>query len=220
MTDMKHKPIDGYDVRAMMQTYGLTFKQAMLVGWYLITMSPAKAGRNAGYAEPCNVTGVQALASINVKKALDAEFAKQRLTPNTILAHLKAIVEADISDYLVIDPQFAEENDGVFKLVSDGRVLDGIWIDLKRALKDGNTGVIKSYKRVRGETVIELHDKVRALELTGKHYRMFADVQIQSPKEDGTAEELPDAALERIARQSLQAAEDGVAPDVLEGGDE
>jgi len=217
----KAQEISEFDPRPMMLDYGLTLKQAMFVGWYLITLNQTKAARLAGYAEPCHVTGAQVLQSVNVRKALDAKFAERRLQPSEILDRLKAIAEADISDYLIVDPKFAEEHQGVFKLTSDGRVLDGIWIDLKRALKDGNTGAIKSYKRVKGETVIELHDKVRALELVGKHYRMFADVQVQSPKEDGTAPELPDATLERIARRDPLADDGDAAGDVFgESGDE
>lgn len=214
-----YKPIEGFDPGPLILEYGLTLKQAMFVGWYLITMNQTKAARNAGYAEPCNVAGAIAITNASIRKVLDAKFAERRLTPGEVLDRLKTIAEADISDYLVSDPKFAEEHEGVFKLVADGRVLDGIWIDLKRALKDGNTGAIKSYKRVKGETVIELHDKVRALELVGKHYRMFADVQVQSPKEDGTAEELSDEALARIARKAHNAT--GAAGDVpIEGGDE
>lgn len=214
MTDEtpKYKPIDGFDPAPLMYEHGLTHKQAMFVGWYLVTMNGTKAARNAGYAEPCHVTYHAVLESASVRKVLDIKFAERSLRPSEILDRLKAIAEADISDYLIVDPEFAEMKDGVFKLVSDGRVLSGIWIDLKRCLKDGNTGAIKSYKRVKGETVIELHDKVRALELVGKHYRMFADVSVQSPKEDGTAEELNDAALERIARKGLDAE---AASDVL-----
>jgi phage terminase small subunit len=200
-------PIDGYDPGVHMVEHGLTLKQSMFVGWYLITMNGGKAARLAGYAKPYHVAAHVVLHSANVRKALDVEFAKRRLQPSEILDRLKTIAEADISDYLIVDPQFAEEHDGVFKLVADGRVLDGIWIDLKRAIKDGNTGAIKSYKRVKGETVIELHDKVRALELVGRHYRMFADVSVQSPKEDGTAEELDDAALTRIAKRAALEAE-------------
>jgi phage terminase small subunit len=218
--ELPYTPIEGFDPSPLMVEYGLTFKQAMFVGWYLITLNGTKSARNAGYAEPCHVSQNVVLQSANVRKCLDAKFAERRLQPSEILDRLKAIAEADISDYLTIDPKLAEMREGVFKLVSDGRVLDGIWIDLKRALKDGNTGAIKSYKRIKGETVIELHDKVRALELVGKHYRMFADVQIQSAKEDGTAEELPDAALERIARQALADAGDGAASNVFRDDDE
>lgn len=214
----EYKPIEGFDPLPLITEYGLTHKQAMFVGWYLVTMNGTKAARNAGYAEPCHVAYHAVLESASVRKCLDAKFAERRLTPGEVLDRLKIIAEADISDYLVTDPKFAEEHEGVFKLVADGRVLDGIWIDLKRALKDGNTGAIKSYKRVKGETVIELHDKVKALELVGRHYRMFADVQIQSPKEDGTAEELTDEALARIARRP---ADPGAASDVLnEDGEE
>lgn len=217
-TEHKYEPIEGFDPQPLMVAFALTLKQAMFVGWYLITMNGSKSARLAGYSKPYHVAAAQVLQSPNVRKCLDAKFAERRLQPSEILDRLKAIAEADISDYLITDPQLAEMVDGVFKLTSDGRVLDGIWIDLKHALKDGNTGAIKAYKRVKGETVIELHDKVRALELVGKHYRMFADVQVQSPKEDGTADELPDAALERIARQALLADVGEAAPDVLDGG--
>jgi len=209
------KPIDGFDPLPLIIDHGLTVKQAYFVGWFLITLNKTKAARNAGYYEPCHVAGEQALQSPSVRKALDAEYAKRRLTPNEVLDRLKSIAEADISDYLIVDPQIAEMRDGVMKLVQGGKVLDGIWIDIKRALKDGRTDAIKAYKRVKGETVIELYDKVRALELVGRHYRMFADVQVQSPKEDGTADELPDAALERIARGAIPPSDGEAASDVL-----
>lgn len=208
------EPIEGFNPLAVNDEFGLTTKMAFFCEWYLVTLNGTKAARKAGYAYPI-IDGSRLLASANVRKYLDYRFGERKITPNAILDRLQAIAHADISDYLIVDPTYAEEKDGVFKLTSGGKVLDGVWIDLKRALKDGNTSVIKSYKRVKGETVIELHDPIRALELLGKHYRLFADVTVNSPKPDGTADILPDDTLEAIARQGLG---DGAASDVLSDG--
>lgn len=198
------KPVADFEPLAIMRQFDLTIKMAYFCEWYLITMNATKAARNAGYAEPCNIAGHRALTNVGVRKYLELRFAERKITSTEIIDRLKAIADADISDYLIVDPQFAEDRlgDGVFKLLADGRVLDGIWIDLKAAIRDSNTGAIKSYKRVKGETVIELHDKVRALELLGRHYRLFADVVINPNKPDGTADSITDDELAAIAAEA------------------
>lgn len=208
-------PIEGFDPLPIMTETGMTVRQVYFIEWYLITMSGAKAARLAGYSEPFNVAAHTVLNSKNVRDALDRRFGERKIKPSEILERLKEIAETTIDDFIIVDPQYAEEHDGVFKLVADGRVLDGVWIDIRKAIKAGRTGSIKSFKKVNGESAIELHDKTRALELLGKHYRLFADVTIQSNKEDGTADVLSDDALERIARQALDA---GAAGDVLSEG--
>lgn len=220
MTDetLKYTPIEGFDPAPIMLEFDLTLKQTMFAEWYLVTLNGSKAARLAGYSEPYYVSGSRSLSNAKIRAYLEHRYAERKITPSAILDRLIAIAEADISDYLIVDPTYATEHEGTFRLVADGRVLDGIWIDLRRAMIDGRSGVVKSIKKVRGETVIELHDKVRALELLGKHYRLFADVTVASDKPDGTADELSDEALNRIARQALDA---GAAGDVsIDGGDE
>lgn len=211
----KYTPIEGFDPLPVMTEYGLTLKQAYFVEWYLATMNGSKAARLAGYAEPYHVAAHTVLQSANIRKVLDRRFGERKITPSEILDRLVEIAHADISDYLVIDPQYATEHEGVFKLVADGRVLDGIWIDIRKAMIAGRTGAIKGIKKVKGETVIELHDKTRALELLGRHYRLFADVTVASDKPDQTADVLSDDQLERIARRAVSGE---AAGDVLPEG--
>jgi hypothetical protein len=197
-------PIPGFDPVSVMTQWDLTLQRVMFCEWYLLLMNPAKAGAKAGFAFP-QVEGSRLLNDVKVRAYLDHRFGENKIRPNELLAKLAAIARADIADYLIVDPLVAELIDGAVRVSAEGRLLDGIWIDLKRALKDNNTSVIKAFKRIKGELVIELHDPVRAIELLGKHWRMWAADIADPSKGNNTADPIDDAELEQIIRDSDQA---------------
>jgi len=193
------QPIEGFNPVPVMEEWGLTIKEVMFCEWWLLVLNPGKAATHAGYAFPM-VEGSRLLSNDKIKRYLAHRYQQNKITPSELLAQLAAMARADIADYLIIDPKIAEMIDGVVKLADNGKVLDGVFLDLKRALKDGNTGAIKTFKRVKGELVIELHDRVRVIELLGKHFRMWAADVPPQPKGNNTAEDMDDDELARIAR--------------------
>lgn len=200
-------PIEDFDPRPVMQEWGLTLKETMFCEWYLVLMSPGKAATKAGYAYP-QIEGARLLGNAKVKAYLAHRFHQNKIQPSELLAHLMSIARADIADYLIVDPKLAQMIDGVVRVTDDGKVLDGVFLDLKRALRDGNTGAIKTFKRIKGELVIELHDRVKVIELLGKHFRMWAADVPPQPTGNNTADDLGDEELARIARGEKPTNED------------
>lgn len=170
--------------------FGLTIKQRLFAENYVVMLNGTKAARAAGYSEAgIRVTAHRLLANANVKSYIEKLFDAAKMGPKEVIGQLSALSRADIGDYLQ-----------VVEVDRDGVKREEWRFDLVKAIKDNNTSLIKSIKRDRYGVVVELFDKVRMLELIGKHNRLFADVTIAGDKPDQTAaEELSDNALARIA---------------------
>ena len=197
MSDQSNNEVLQLNIDYVTETYGLTIKQAFFCEYYLQTYNGTKAARLAGYAHPV-VEGSRLLGNANIRKYLDKRFAERTMTANEVLDRLTNIARADIGDYLKV----ANDKASDAKVAHEGKILPGIYIDLEQAIKDGNTSRIKSFKRsIKDGTVIELHDPMKALELIGKHNRLFADVMINSDKGDNTAASASDEKLERIINE-------------------
>lgn len=172
--------------------FGLTIKQRLFAENYVVMLNGTKAARAAGYSEAgIRVTAHRLLANANVKSYIEKLFDASKMGPREVIGQLTALSRADIGDYLIVVNVPDDTAPGGTKEV---------WrFDLVKAIKDNNTSLIKSIKRDKFGVVVELFDKVRMLELIGKHNRLFADVTITGDKSDQTAEELSDNALARIA---------------------
>lgn len=180
--------------------YNLTRKQLFFCEYYLQTLNARKSALKAGYTvASVTSTGSVLLSSPNVKNYLSQRFADLTMKPNEILGRLTDIARGDIGDYLKTT-QTAESD---VPVIYDGKILPGIYIDIAAALRDGNTARIKSFKRSKGETVIELHDPIKAMELIGKHQRMFVERVENVDKTPRNANDLPDDDLAAIAGAAI-----------------
>lgn len=175
-------------IQAIMDTYGITLKQALFCEYYFITHSATKAARLAQYANP-NVSGSRLLTYPKVRRYLAVRFASVTAAASEVLARLTRIARADIAEYLD----------------ANGKVT------VKDAALTGDTSVIKKYESKTRKTrmgatettvTLELHDPLKAAELLGKHYRLFADVQAK-PDEAPTVAELSEESLRREAQAAI-----------------
>lgn len=173
--------------------FGLTRKRLFFAEHYVRILNGNKAARLAGFATP-SVEGSRLLTDDNVKNYVSHRFRQLQMQSDEVLGRLSDIARGDIGDYLRV----AKQKETDLPLVIDGKIIDGIYIDLRQLLADGNTARIKKYSRVRGEVSIELHDPTKALELIGKHLRLFTDV-VRVEDNTRTAAELTDDELAAIA---------------------
>ncbi len=171
---------------------GLTAKQQLFARNYVIMLNGTRAAKAAGYSSTSESSlAWQASTNLrnpNIKRYIEKLFNAGKMGKDEVIGRLQALANADIGNYLQ-----------VVKVIRNGVECDEWRFNLVKAINDGNTSMIKSIKRDKFGVVVELHDKVRTLELIGKHHRLFADVTITGDKPDQTAEQLADADLATIA---------------------
>lgn len=182
---------------------GLTAKQRLFAYNYVLMLNGTQAAKAAGYGvNGAHVEASRLLRNANVKRLIDNLFDQSRMSAKEVIGQLTALATADIAAYL-------EE----VTVTRNGEAVVEWRFNLLKAMRDGQTSMIKSVKRDRYGTVVELFDKVRILELIGKHHRLFADVSIQSTKPDATANDLSDDELASIAARQKNKFKDTQSPE-------
>ncbi|MDX0262422.1 terminase small subunit [Sinorhizobium meliloti] len=166
----------------------LTPKQARFVEEYLIDLNATQAAIRAGYSKKtANEIGAENLAKPSIKAAVEDALAKRseetRIDANWVLQRLAAEAEADIADLYT--------ETGALKPVHEW---PKIW---RQGLVAGIDveELFEGYGEERQQTgfvrKIKLSDRVRRLELIGKHVRVnaFQD-QVKVTGFDGLADRL------------------------------
>jgi phage terminase small subunit len=149
----------------------LTHNQQIFVAEYLKDRNATQAAIRAGYSEhTANEQGSRLLANVSVRHAINGGIQKLEkkceITAEKVLKRLWRIANADLA-------QFYDRN-GNLKNVHDipkthrfalmGIEIDEIWNGLGQdRIRTGETKKIK------------IADKIRALELLGRHLKMFTD---------------------------------------------
>ena len=135
----------------------LTDKQKRFVAEYLVDLNATKAAQRAGYKD-ANI-GRQLIAKNNVSEAIRKAMAKREkrteITQDRVLEELAAIGFARGTDYAKID--------------QSGRVR----LEPTDSLTAEQKAAVLGIKETQNGVEIKLADKVRALELLGKHLGMF-----------------------------------------------
>lgn len=166
----------------------LTEKQKRFVAEYLVDLNATQAAARAGYKDP-NI-GRQLITKNNVSEAIQAAIDKRaeriEITQDMVLAELAAIGFAKASDYA--------------RVTASGRVqiipteeLTEVQCRALAGIKEGKYGVeVSSY------------DKIRALELLGKHLGMFDTRTVQQQeRENNLVEQLLGGTGEDIGTDDL-----------------
>jgi len=142
----------------------LNARDHRFVSNYLRTLDPVQAMKDAGF--PKNKQNGKAASDFLKKPNVKAEIAEQirirclsvDTEPAEILRQLSAILKGDITNYASWDEH-------------------GFYTKTSEEIKEMSPyagAVIKKINRKRdGEITIELHDKMRAIELLGKYFNMF-----------------------------------------------
>jgi phage terminase small subunit len=149
----------------------LTKRQELFVDAYLQCFSATEAARRAGYKnnDLLHTNASKILHNTTVKQAIDERLAAVQMTPEEVLKRLADIARGDIADFLDVSPL-------------------GFTLDLQAAHAAGKTGLIKKIKQktitINGQKEdreihteeIELYSSIDALQLLGKHHKLFNEV--------------------------------------------
>ena len=183
----------------------LTAKQKRFCDEYLIDLNATQAAIRAGYSEKtANEQGARLLAKVSVQQYIQDRKQKRiertEITQDMVLKELALIAFANNTDYAkVIEKQAMIEVEGnmVPMLDADGNPVMYRTIEptLTDELTEEQKKALAVIKKGRDGFEIKSYDKVRALELLGKHLGMFEEKievngQVNNPMAGLTTEEL------------------------------
>lgn len=142
-----------------MTTKTLTDKQRKFIDAYFSCgLNATEAAREAGYSDKtARSIGSENLTKPDIRQEIDRRLAESTMKTDEILARLSSMARGDIGEFLDVMP--------------NGHAM----FNLDRAREAGMLHLIKKYKVTRQGVELELHDPQRALELLGKHHKLFND---------------------------------------------
>ncbi len=171
--------------RAVLSCFGvvsvakLTEKQKRFVAEYLVDLNATAAASRAGYSEKTACEqGSRLLANVKVqeeiRKRQEKLQSKLEITQETVLQELAAIAFANGTDFVT---------------VTGAGLLD---VKPTSQVSKEKLPAIAGIKYSQNGIEIKLHDKVRALELLGKHLGVFATGGGAAAQEDNNIFEVID----------------------------
>lgn len=175
----------------------LTDKQKRFVDEYLVDLNATAAARRAGYKDP-NI-GRQLITKNNVSAEIQKRQEKLRgkleITQERVLEELAAIAFANGTDFATIT------HNGLVRLTPTDEVPE----EKKKA--------VASIKEGQYGTEVKLHDKVRALELLGKHLGVFdANNGSTNEQENNIFEVIEESTREEIDTDAIPEIEPPAKP--------
>lgn len=128
---------------------------------YLLDLNATQAAIRAGYSlKTARAIGAENLTKPDINSAIQLAINERVRRTETkadkVITHLAEIAFADIFDFLVSDPKT-----GILRLKPIGEVSKGSIGGLRSLEIDGN------------KLKIQMHSKLKALELLGRHLGMF-----------------------------------------------
>jgi len=155
----------------------LNTKQRKFVREYLLDLNATQAAIRSGYSrKTAGEIGHRLLKKVEVKKAIlkgmDKKAIQYDISEERILKELAIVAYSDLKHHLDIDldtgairakgfEDMPGETSRALKAIKEDRVIK----------EDADGHKVTVFDKVR----FELHDKLRALELLGKHIGMFID---------------------------------------------
>lgn len=163
----------------------LTAKQQMFCDEYLIDLNATQAAIRAGYsAKNAGKIGPELLGKTRIQNYINIR-KKERtrrteLSQDNVLKELAYIAFCDVTDYTkVIEKELMVEIDGTMCKILDEDGNPVMYKTVEPVLTDELTDEQKKALAViqkgRDGFVIKPYDKIRALELLGKHMGMFTE---------------------------------------------
>lgn len=151
----------------------MTKKQKRFVEEYLIDLNATQAAIRAGYKpENAQQIGSENLSKLVVQSAIDKAMAERSkrtgVNQDRVVLELAKIAFANVSDFIDMDTVTIKDT----ATSEDTAVISSVKVK-SIPTKSGEVGM---------EREIRTYDKIRALELIGKHLGMFTDkVKFESP---------------------------------------
>lgn len=163
----------------------LTAKQQRFCDEYLIDLNATQAAIRAGYSEnTARQQGQRLLTNVDIQneisKRKNDRVERTEITQDLVLKELLAIAKVNATDYArIIEKPVMIESDGemVQALDSDGNPMLYKTVDpiLTEELTEEQKKAIAVIKKGRDGFEIKPYDKIKVLELLGRHLGMWTD---------------------------------------------
>ncbi|MFC2524999.1 MAG: terminase small subunit [Selenomonas noxia] len=152
----------------------LTPKQMRFVDEWLIDFNGKQAAIRAGYsAKTAEATAARLLRNVKVQAEISRRQKdlqrRTEVTQDRVVKELARVAFADATDYACIETYMYENKDGTLSPLQAVSPKD------TGALSDDQRAAIAGIKQGANGIEIKLHDKIKALELLGRHIGMFND---------------------------------------------
>lgn len=157
---------------------GLTRKRRAWLEEYFKCWNATEAARRVGYAHP-NTQGPRLLLDVSIQAEIEQRLDELKMGADEVLIRLADTARFDPGPFII---EHQEDKELV--------------IDWPKLVKAGLTHLVKSVYITKYGPRIEFHDQQHALELLGRHHRLFSDRQ-ENLNIDIT--QLTDDQLQRIA---------------------
>ena len=158
----------------------LTNKQKKFIDEYLKDLNATQAAIRAGYSEKTAYSiGIENLRKPEIQEKIkqrQQELSEQaEVTQSLLIQELLKVVKFDIGEY--VNYKTVKAIDGYD---GDGQPIIGYQqvIDLKDS-ETVDTSLIQEVKSSRGTVSIKAYDKIKAIEMLGKHLGLFEGPEIQ-----------------------------------------
>lgn len=183
----------------------LTEKQKIFVNEYLVDLNATRAYKvaypNVKKDDTAAVNGNRLLRNAKVKEYLNERMKEREkrteITQDKVLEELAAIAFSNGSKYAKVIEEIVYDENGEVLLDHNGNIVKQKVVELVLTdeLSETDKKAIASIKKGRNGIEISTCDKVRALELLGKHLGMFKEKvevsgNINNPYEELTTEQL------------------------------
>lgn len=183
----------------------LTEKQKIFINEYLVDLNATRAYKvaypNVKKDDTAAVNGNRLLRNAKVKEYLNERMKEREkrteITQDKVLEELAAIAFSNGSKYAKVIEEIVYDENGEVLLDHNGNIVKQKVVDLVLTdeLSETDKKAIASIKRGKNGIEISTCDKVRALELLGKHLGMFKEKvevsgNINNPYEELTTEQL------------------------------
>lgn len=182
----------------------LTEKQKIFANEYLVDLNATRAYKKAYPStkkeQTINAAASRLLRNVKVKEYIDKKIKdrekRTEITQDKVLNELAAIAFSKGSDYAeVINRNIIVDGKTVLDEEGNPQTYQDVELKLTSQLTEQQKKAISNIKRGKNGIEVSTYDKVRALELLGKHLGMFKDKVevsgvINNPFENLTTEEL------------------------------
>lgn len=186
----------------------LNEKQLRFVEEYLVDLNATQAAMRAGYsAKTANEQGSQLLAKLSIQEEIQKRVKERSertgITSDMVVNELALIAFSDLKDFIQIDKEGAIKMRHFKKLPAGAtRLLKKLKeksVVLGDASVDEGDDTAKQKQLIKVSKEIELHDKLKALELLGRHLGMF-DKKLSEGGNGGEGDpNKPDPVLDAIS---------------------
>lgn len=152
----------------------LTAKQQRFIDEYLVDFNATQAAIRAGYRKQ----NAYQIGSENLRKPkIQSEIARRQkdlqrrteVSQDRVVKELMRVAFADMADYAQVQPYAVVNEDGIEV------VKQVVTFTKTSALTDDQRAAIASIKQGANGIEVKLWDKLKALELLGRHIGMFND---------------------------------------------